>query len=573
MEEQPTVPQPVFLSVLPAQPAERRLALGVVLGCLAISLATAPFAKVQLPRIDAFIPIYESALTFNDLITAVLLFGQFSILRSRGMLLLACAYLFTGLMIVAHMLSFPGLFAERGWLSGGAQTTAWLYMLWHAGFPLLVMIYALQRAPARADIRMAPRAAIVASVVAVMAVASAMVLLTTAGHDLLPPVMAGNRMTPAITTVMATVGLLSLAGFVLLWRRRPHTVLDLWLIVVLCAWLCEVALAVMLNAGRFDLGFYAGRIFGFIATSVVLVVLLLETRALYVRLAQSLEAQRTMLQNANEMLERRVIERSRQLEAETAEREKAQQALREAQKLEAIGRMAGGIAHDFNNLLMVVQGNAELLLDSPRSGGEMRAVKAIVRAVERGSRLVRQILTYSRRQPLKTDVVDLRQRSDELADMLGRALRGDARLVVSLADDLWPVECDVAELEIALINLCCNARDAMPKGGLVQVQGRNCTFDAASGHATELTGDFVALTVVDTGTGVAPEHLNKVFDPFFTTKDVGKGTGLGLSQVYGFAKQSSGMVTIDSTPGEGTSVTLYLPRATRPPAELTKAGD
>jgi signal transduction histidine kinase len=342
-------------------------------------------------------------------------------------------------------------------------------------------------------------------------------------------------------------------------------VLDLWLMVVLCAWLCEVALAVVLNAGRFDLGFYAGRIFGFMATAVVLVVLLLETRALYARLAQSLEAQRAMLQNANELLERRVAERSRQLEAETAEREKVQQALRDAQKLEAIGRMAGGIAHDFNNLLTVVHGNAELLLDTPRSSAEMRAVMAIVRAADRGSRLVRQILTFSRNQPLKPDRVDLRQRCDDLSKVLEAALQGEARLVVSLPEDLWPIECDAAELQTALINLCVNARDAMPKDGLVQVVGRNRTLHGG-GHAVDLTGDFVALSVVDTGTGVQSEHLNKVFEPFFTTKDVGQGSGLGLSQVYGFAHQSGGMVTIESKPNQGTTVTLYLSRATTLPA-------
>jgi signal transduction histidine kinase/CheY-like chemotaxis protein len=329
---------------------------------------------------------------------------------------------------------------------------------------------------------------------------------------------------------------------------------------VLCAWLCEVALAVILNAGRFDLGFYAGRIFGFAATSFVLGVLLVETRALYARLAQSLAAERTILQKANEELEARVAERTRQLEAEIAEREKAQETLREAQKLEAIGRMAGGIAHDFNNLLTVIQGNAEILQDSPLPEGDMHAVEAIDRASERGARLVRQILTFSRRQALKTDVVDLRQRADELSEMLGRAVRGDIRLIVSIPKDLWPIECDVAELEIALMNLCVNARDAMPKGGLVQVEGRNCTL-AANGHLTPLTGDFVELSVTDTGTGIASDDIKKVFEPFFTTKEVGKGTGLGLSQVYGFAQQTGGLATIDSTLGEGTTVTLYLPRA------------
>jgi signal transduction histidine kinase/ActR/RegA family two-component response regulator len=564
MEYRPPEQQRVFLSTLPAQRTERRVALAVVLASLAISLATAPFAQVKLPRMDAFIPIYESALTFNDLITAVLLFGQFTILRSRAILLLACAYLFTGLMVVAHMLSFPGLFAEGGLLSGGPQTTAWLYFIWHSIFPLLVMVYALQpRVETEPEMTMVPRAALLAGIGWTLAAVVAVVALTTAGHGLLPAVMDGNGYTPAIKAVVTTVWLFSLAALGLLWRRKPHSVLDLWLMVVLCAWLCEVALAAVINAGRFDLGFYFGRIFGFLSTSFVLIVLLLETRALYARLAQSLEAERVILQNANHILEQRVAERSRQLEAEIAEREKAQESLREAQKLEAIGRMAGGIAHDFNNLLTVVQGNAEILQDSALSEDDRHCVNAIDRAAERGSRLVRQILTFSRRQPLKTDVIDLRQRSEELSEMLGRAVRGDIRLIVSMAEDLWPVECDIAELEIALMNLCVNARDAMPKGGLVRVEGRNATLQAPAGHANSVSGAFVALSITDTGTGIAPDDIKKVFEPFFTTKDVGKGTGLGLSQVYGFAQQTGGMATIDSKLGEGTAVTLYLPRAAR----------
>jgi signal transduction histidine kinase/CheY-like chemotaxis protein len=571
MEHRSPDPQRVFLSILPAQRTERRIALAVVLASLAISVVAAPFAQVKLPRVDAFIPVYESALTFNDLITAVLLFGQFTILRSRSILLLACAYLFTGLMVIAHMLSFPGLFAEGGWLSGGPQTTAWLYFIWHSIFPLLVMIYALQpRVGTEPAMKTTPRAALLAGIAVTFVAAIAAVALTTAGHALLPPVMDGNGYTPAIKAVVTTVWLFSLAALGLLWRRKPHSVLDLWLMVVLCAWLCEVALAAVLNAGRFDLGFYFGRIFGFLSTSFVLVVLLLETRALYARLAQSLEAERVILQNANQVLEDRVAERSRQLEAEIAEREKAQETLREAQKLEAIGRMAGGIAHDFNNLLTVVQGNAEILQDSPLSEDDMHCVKAIDRASERGSRLVRQILTFSRRQPLKTDVIDLRQRDEELSEMLGRSVRGDVRLLVSMAEDLWPVECDIAELEIALMNLCVNARDAMPNGGLVRVEGRNSTLE--TGHAAGLSGAFVALSITDTGTGIAPDDITRVFEPFFTTKDVGKGTGLGLSQVYGFAQQSGGMATIDSKLGEGTTVTLYLPRATRNAAAETATG-
>ena len=568
--------QRVFLSILPAERSSRRLALAVASVSLLILLALAPFAKTQLPKLDAFIPIYESALTLNEIITAILLIGQFTILRSRAMLVLACAYLFAALMVVAHMLSFPGLFAEGGLLGAGPQTTAWLYMFWHVGFPLLVTVYALMPRPEAGNgIGVNVRKDILIGAGIVAAGVAAIVALTTVGQTALPAIMDGSHYTPAMMGVVGSVWLFSLAALAALWRRRPLSVLDLWLMVVMCAWMCDIALSAVLNQGRFDLGFYAGRIFGLAATSFVLLVLLLETRALYAELARSLEGERRVLEEANdalrqredqlrqlnETLEERVRERSRQLEAETIARERVQETLREAQKLEAIGRMAGGIAHDFNNLLTVIQGNAEVLQDGTLGEEQLHSVRAIDRASDRGARLVKQILAFSRRQPLKVDVVDLHQRADELQEMLGRAVRGDIRLVVKVDADVWPVECDVAELEIALMNLAVNARDAMPKGGLVAVEARNHSLTGRDERVTGLMGDFVALSVADTGTGISPEDVKRVFEPFFTTKDVGKGTGLGLSQVYGFAQQTGGQVVIDSKLGQGTSVTLYLPRA------------
>lgn len=587
----------VFLSLHPASRGERRLAWAVVgISLLGFALA-APFARTPLPRIEAFIPTYQSALTLNDLITAVLLFGQYSIDRSRGLLLLASGYLFTALMVVAHTLSFPGLFSPTGLMGAGPQTTAWLYMFWHGGFPIMVMGYAVGDgiAPAATPvIGGTARAAILKSILAVIACVVGIVLLTTAGQALLPAIMVGSQATSALRAVVSIVLLLNVVALVLLWRRKPHSVLDLWLIVAQCAWLMDIALSALLNAGRFDLGFYVGRIYGLMAVSFVLMLLLLETRALYARLAQSLSKERVAadqrtkevqtvnlalreseqrLQGLNETLEQRVRERSQQLEAEITERARTLEALRESQKLEAIGRMAGGIAHDFNNLLTVILGNAEFLQQGSKPPADIHAAHAIDQAAERGIQLIRQILAFSRKQALNPELVDLRLRDKDLSEMLGRAVRGDVQIMINLADDLWPVECDVGELELALMNLCINARDAMPAGGLVQLTGQNRSLAAhqdpnpanISGIVTgisDLTGEFVALTLSDTGAGIAPDHLKRVFEPFFTTKEVGKGTGLGLSQVYGFAQQSGGRAAIESEIGQGTSVTIYLPRAT-----------
>ena len=282
--------------MMPARPRERRQGLAVVALSLAAFVLAAPFATVLLPPINPFIPIYESALAICDLITCVLLFGQFSILHNRALLLLACGYFFTSLMAIPHALSFPGLFTDTG-LLGGSQTTAWLYMFWHGGFPLTVIGYA--RLTRRDDERPAspgsPGALIAFSAAAVAAIVA--VLTVLASRAMLPPIMAGTGFTWTQVVAIWTVWGLSLVALVVLWFRKPHSVLDIWLMVVMCAWLLDVALSGMLNARRFDLGFYAGRAYGLMAASFVLLVLLLETAALYARLAREREERLKQVQS------------------------------------------------------------------------------------------------------------------------------------------------------------------------------------------------------------------------------------------------------------------------------------
>jgi signal transduction histidine kinase/CheY-like chemotaxis protein/integral membrane sensor domain MASE1 len=253
---------------------------------------------------------------------------------------------------------------------------------------------------------------------------------------------------------------------------------------------------------------------------------------------------------------------NRRLQIEVKEREQAELALHQAQRMEAIGQLTGGVAHDFNNLLTVVSGNAELLIDNAPNDAVLRRASAIVRAAERGKRLTRQLLTFSRRQTLRPEPVDLRQRTREIADMLSRSLRTDIEVTVDMPEQLWPVAIDPAEFELALLNIGVNARDAMPEGGRLRVTASNLTYRSGTLKSDGLTGDFVAVILSDTGTGMSPDVLAQAFEPYFTTKEAGLGSGLGLSQVYGFAKQSGGTATINSTRGEGTAVKLLLPRAT-----------
>ena len=257
---------------------------------------------------------------------------------------------------------------------------------------------------------------------------------------------------------------------------------------------------------------------------------------------------------------------NRRLEIEIREREQAEAALRQVHRMEAIGQLTGGIAHDFNNLLTVIGGNAEMLNDATQSDAMRRRVAAIMQAAERGERLTRQLLAFSRRQMLRPEPLDLRHQADEIADMLSPALRPDIEVKVEIPEEVWPVFVDLAEFQMALLNLGMNARDAMPDGGRIRVEARNVTFDIDDPTSGGLVGDLVAVTLSDTGAGMTADVVARAFEPCFTTKEIGMGSGLGLSQVYGFAQQSGGAVSIASAVGKGSSITLFLPRASEEPS-------
>ncbi|HLM53103.1 MAG TPA: ATP-binding protein [Pseudoxanthomonas sp.] len=260
-----------------------------------------------------------------------------------------------------------------------------------------------------------------------------------------------------------------------------------------------------------------------------------------------------------------------QLRNEMAERTRIEENLRHAQKLEALGQLTGGVAHDFNNLLMVITAGLDMLELQPDSQRRTRMLQGMRQAAQRGASLTRQLLAFSRRHALRPETVDLARHLREMRELLDRSLRGDVHVDVQLAGDLWPVQVDPGELELTLLNLAVNARDAMEAGGTILVRGDN----QAGVRLGDLEGDFVRLSIQDTGAGMSEEVKAHVFEPFFTTKDVGKGSGLGLAQVYGFAQQSGGTVSIDSAVGQGTTITLMLPRSHRAPptAQVALAGE
>ncbi len=245
------------------------------------------------------------------------------------------------------------------------------------------------------------------------------------------------------------------------------------------------------------------------------------------------------------------------LQAEVEEREKAEAALRQAQKMEAMGQLTGGVAHDFNNLLMVASSGLDLMDRTTDPDRRERLKNGIRQAIDRGADLTQQLLAFSRKTPLRSQVVDLATVLAGMRDVLDRSLREDIAVRVDSPPGLWRVELDPSQFEVAILNIALNARDAMPEGGIITVRLRN--VPSGDGEA-----DRVSVAISDTGAGMSPELAARVFEPFFTTKEVGKGTGLGLSQVYGFVNASGGEVNFASQIGQGTTVSMSLPRSKNP---------
>ena len=296
----------------------------------------------------------------------------------------------------------------------------------------------------------------------------------------------------------------------------------------------------------------------------------------------------------NERLDERIGERTRELvdsnrrlAVEMDQRAKAEEALRHAQKLDALGRLTGGVAHDFNNLLTVVIGNLELirrgLAASPPIATERvgRLVAAAHRAATDCERLTHQLLAFARRDVLRPEVLDLNAVVGGFDDLLRRALGEHVTVVLALAPDLWPCSIDRSQFEAAILNLAVNARQAMPKGGQIKIVTRNVEIEArvqmrsaSAVLATDLMpGEYVTVSVSDTGKGMDEATLSRAFEPFFTTKDIGEGSGLGLSQVYGFVRQSGGHVTVDTAVDVGTTVSIHLPRSEATPPNASSSDD
>jgi signal transduction histidine kinase/ActR/RegA family two-component response regulator len=549
--ETSALPRPAsqaFLGTAPAGRWDLRLATIFIVLSFAGLIVIAPFARLDLAPLPAFVPAYESALWICDLIAAVLLLGQFHRSQSPSILVLSSGYLMSSFIIVPHIMAFPGVFASKGLLGGNGQTIGWLYVFWHTSFPLFVLAHSLTaKAEAAKGWRWTrPGLAIAAAVVLLLAWVALATALATHPAGLLPVISINGNYSSMVTSGVSPVMIaVTLAALIVLWRNSRGTVLDVWLMVVMSAWVCDIVLSSIVSDTRFDLGWYAGRVFALASGAFLLGVLLLDLGRLYGSLADALEEAHAH----NEALVR------------------SREELMRAQRLEAVGKLTGGIAHDFNNMLTAIIGYLDMICRHPTDAARVvQMARHASNAADRGAQLIKQLLTFARKQNLRPQVLNPNDLLQELRSLAQKALNESVDLSLDLAEDLDCVCVDAAEFQACILNLVGNARDAMPGGGTLRISTRNVAFDIPSEARGIQPGRYVLLAVSDTGHGMDEATLAHVFEPFFTTKDIGKGTGLGLSQVHGFAHSAQGFVEIASAPEEGTTVSVYLPRSLAPAA-------
>jgi signal transduction histidine kinase/ActR/RegA family two-component response regulator len=524
---------------------QRRLVGALFVLLVLTTLGLTPLSALQGSELPQIAGVYGATSSVINLATFLLLAGMDR--QSRPHRIIAAGYLYSGLMALLHLLTFPGALIPGRSVIGGPDTVGWLFIAWRAGFPLWILGAAIvQRDAGEAD---AARSAPSPLWMAIAIPAAVFALAQTA---LLPTYFSpgsGYRFAPLGNTAAYACALFTIIAVAVILRRRLfERTIYLWLMLVLAADAAGLWMSTI-GGGRYTVGWYVARVEGLLAAATTLVVLARHLRVLQQSVARTLAD---------------LAARTQTLQAEIQRRERAERMLLQSQKLEAVGQLAAGLAHDFNNLMQVIAGRVALV--QMRAGDVVQAdVEVIRRNIKRAETLTRQLMHFSGRRQLQARTVRLQHLLPELVAMFSSLVRADVTLELQAPDNVWPVEVDPAELEVALANLVTNARDAMPGGGDIRIELRN------EQRPDDATGGVV-LSVRDSGQGIPPGVLERVFDPFFTTKETGKGTGLGLTQVYAFAKASGGSVAIDSSAGQGTVVSLRFPRAADAPSEARTAG-
>jgi signal transduction histidine kinase len=500
--------EPEVLANISPTPGQRRMARASLFALLVFLFITWPFATIKLPEVQAFVPTLAAALFVSDSVTAALLIAQFSVLRQWALLVIASGYLFSALIVVAHALAFPGAFTPTGVLGSSLQSAVWLYWFWHSGLPIAIIGYALLKDTDRlADVSSA-RLAIGLSVAGVVALVVGLFWFVTQHADLLPVTFTDVRPLSPFRRVVGGMAALALGGIALwlLWRRQ-RSLLDQWLLVALCALLLEVVLASVLSAGRYNLAWYAGRLYQLVTATVVMVVLLAEMTRLYASLARSnstLQRERMMLQHA--------------IDSQRREREA---------RLMTGDAVAAMIAHEVNQPIAAVVNNASACLRWLAAQNLEEARQSVSRVIADGHRtgeIIGRIRALAKKAPPRRDWVDI---NDTLREVLvvaqNEVQRHRVALRTRLLDDLPALWGDRIQLQQVMLNLLTNAIEAMSWVG----EGpRELWVETARGESAE-----VVITVRDSGPGLAPQHLDRLFDAFYTTKPDGLGMGLAISRL------------------------------------------
>jgi signal transduction histidine kinase len=514
-----------------------------------------PFVRMSVQPSPAFVAIYNSVSILNDFITSVILFGQFYILRSRALLLLASGYLFASLISIIQLLTFPDLFVPGGLLGAGTQTALWLCIFWHGGFPLAVILYALFDANGHQFVS-PPRLAIALALTVVIGAVLACWFAATWGAEngrVLPALLDQTGFTPWQRVVNLTNILLVLAAFVLLSAGPRHKLLNLWLIVVMGYWFCDITLSSYLNGGRYDLGFYAGRIYGVLAASFVLAVLVLENSRLYRHLAIAagrLKERATELLQANETLRSEIIHRKR---AEEGLRQ-AQAELARVSRMTAMGELTSSLAHEVNNPIGAIMMNAETCLrwlshEIPNVERARLIASMIVRDGTRASETVaRMQQLFDKGLPLR-ESVDVNDAIQEMIVLLcDEAARHAVSIRAELTENLCRVAGDRAQLKQVLMNLIVNGIESMN-----ETEGtRELTIKSERSENGQIT-----VSISDTGVGLPPVPVNQIFNAFFTTKLHGLGMGLSISRTI--IENHGGRLWAANNSSRGANFNLTLP--------------
>lgn len=495
-----------FLSRAAVGSRELCLCLALMVISVVVFLTCIPYVRMALPSSPAFVAVYNAVSTLNDLTTSIILFGQFAILRSRALLMLASGYLFASLISILQLLTFPDMFTAAGLLGAEPQTALWLCVFRHGGFPLAVIFYALQRDDTPQTIK-PPDIAIAWAVVAVLVVVFGCWFAATWGTRnarVLPPMLDGTGFTSWQRVVNLTDILLVAAAFVLLSRRPRRKLLNFWLMVVMSYWFCDITLASFLNSTRYDLGFYAGRIDGALAASFVLAVLVLENSRLYRRLAiaaSSLKERAAELLQANETLESEMVSRQRAEE----ELRQAQAELARVSRISAMGELTSTLADQVNHPIGAIMINAETCLrwlshEVPNVERARTMAGMIVKDGTRAAEAVARLQQLFDKGPSLRELVDV---NDVIREMI-LLLRSDAaRYAVSiraeLMDDLSQVAGDRVQLKQVLMNLMINGIEAMSDASGT----RELTIKSQRNEDGQ-----IAVSVSDTGVGLPPLPVN-----------------------------------------------------------------